>query len=128
MNKTLIALTLACALAGLGAWRVDACTSMIFEAEDGTRIYARTTEWGASDLKSEMMLMPRAVAFLSALGDGKTGAVWKSQYGFVGVNAAGLAYATNGMNEAGLTAGALFFPGFAKYQEVKADELATTVS
>ena len=32
------------------------------------------------------------------------------------------------MNEAGLTVGALFFPGFAKYQEVKADELATTVS
>ena len=39
-----------------------------------------------------------------------------------------LAYATDGMNEAGLNAGALFFPGFAKYQEVKADELATTVS
>ena len=49
-------------------------------------------------------------------------------YGFVGVNAAGLPYATDGMNEAGLTVGALFFPGFAKYQEVKADELATTVS
>ena len=53
MNRTLIALTLATALAGLGAWRVDACTSMIFKAEDGTRIYARTMEWGASDLKSE---------------------------------------------------------------------------
>ena len=128
MNKTLIALTLAGALAGLGAWSADACTSMIFKAEDGTRIYARTMEWGASDLKSEMMLVPRAMAFSSALGDGKTGAAWKNQYGFVGVNAAGLAYATDGMNEAGLTVGALFFPGFAKYQEVKADELATTVS
>jgi choloylglycine hydrolase len=85
-------------------------------------------EWGASDLKSEMMLVPRAMAFSSALGDGKTGAAWKNQYGFVGVNAAGLAYATDGMNEAGLTVGALFFPGFAQYQEVKADELATTVS
>jgi choloylglycine hydrolase len=85
-------------------------------------------EWGASDLKSEMMLVPRAMAFSSSLGDGKTGATWKNPYGFVGVNAAGLAYATDGMNEAGLTVGALFFPGFAKYQEVKADELATTVS
>ena len=83
---------------------------------------------GASDLKSEMMLVPRSMAFSSALGDGKTGAAWKNPYGFVGVNAAGLAYATDGMNEAGLTVGALFFPGFAKYQEVKADELATTVS
>jgi choloylglycine hydrolase len=83
---------------------------------------------GASDLKSEMMLVPRSMSFSSDLGDGNTGAAWKNPYGFVGVNAAGLAYATDGMNEAGLTVGALFFPGFAKYQEVKADELATTVS
>jgi penicillin V acylase-like amidase (Ntn superfamily) len=45
MNKTLIALTIAGAFAGLGAWRANACTSMIFKAEDGTRIYARTMEW-----------------------------------------------------------------------------------
>ena len=128
MNKRLIALAMACGLAGLGANSADACTSMIFKAEDGTRIYARTMEWGASDLESEMMLAPRSLAFSSSLGDGKTGAAWTSKYGFVGVNAGGLAYATDGMNEAGLTVGALFFPGFAKYQDVKADELATTVS
>ena len=55
MNKRLIALTIAGALAGFGAWGAEACTSMIFKAEDGTRIYARTMEWGASDLKSEMI-------------------------------------------------------------------------
>ncbi|HZZ22660.1 MAG TPA: linear amide C-N hydrolase [Roseiarcus sp.] len=128
MNKRLIALAMAGALAGFGASGAEACTSLIFKAEDGTRIYARTMEWGASDLKSEMMLVPRAMSFSSALGEGKTGAAWKNKYGFVGFNAAGLAYATDGMNEAGLTVGALFFPGFAKYQEVKADELATTIS
>jgi choloylglycine hydrolase len=53
MNKTLLALTLAGALGGLSAGVADACTSMIFKAEDGTRIYARTMEWGAFDLKSE---------------------------------------------------------------------------
>ena len=128
MKQRLIALTLTCALAGLTTGKAEACTSMIFKAEDGTRVYARTMEWGASDLKSEMMLVPRSISFSSALGDGKTGAAWKNQYGFVGVNAAGLPYATDGMNEAGLTVGALFFPGFAGYQDVKADELATTVS
>ena len=128
MNKPLIALMMAGVLAGLGAWRAEACTSLIFKAEDGTRIYARTMEWGASDLKSEMMLAPRATPFVSALGGGVTGAAWTSRYGFVGVNAADLPYATDGMNEAGLTVGALFFPGFAGYQEQKTDELATTVS
>jgi choloylglycine hydrolase len=53
MTKRLIALTIAGALAGFGACAAEACTSMIFKAEDGTRIYARTMEWGASDLKSE---------------------------------------------------------------------------
>src|SRR5271156_1977821 len=125
MNKSLIALTFAGALAGLGAGSAEACTSMIFKAEDGTRIYARTMEWGASDLKSEMMLVPRSMAFSSALGDGKTGAAWKNPYGFVGVNAAGLAYATDGMNEAGLTVGALFFPGFAEYQQQNTEQQST---
>ena len=45
MTKRLIALTFAGALAGFGAGSADACTSMIFKAEDGTRIYARTMEW-----------------------------------------------------------------------------------
>ena len=128
MNRRLVALTVAGALAGLGAWRAEACTSMIFKAEDGTRIYARTMEWGASDLKSEMMLAPRGLAFSSDLGDSKSGAAWSARYGFVGVNADGLPYATDGMNEAGLTVGALFFPGFAQYQEPKAAEQSTTVS
>src|ERR1700722_11188843 len=116
MTKRLIALTMAGALAGFGAGSADACTSMIFKAEDGTRIYARTMEWGASDLKSEMMLVPRALAFSSALGEGKTGTASYILHPFSCVNAGGLAYATDGMNEAGLTVGALFFPGFAKYQ------------
>jgi choloylglycine hydrolase len=131
-KTTLVALAVAGALASfgasLGAGVAEACTSMIFKAEDGTRIYARTMEWGASDLKSEMMLAPRGFAFSSDLGEGKSGAAWSARLGFVGVNADGLPYATDGMNEAGLTVGALFFPGFAQYQEPKAGELATTVS
>ena len=47
MMKRLIALTFAGALAGFGAGSAHACTSMIFKAEDGTRVYARTMEWGA---------------------------------------------------------------------------------
>src|SRR5271170_441563 len=118
------ALAMAGMLAGLSAWAAEACTSLVFKAEDGTQIYARTMEWGASDLESEMVLVPRAMSFSSALGGGKTGMAWKNQYGFVGINAAGLPYATDGMNEAGLTVGALFFPGFAGYQETSADTQA----
>jgi choloylglycine hydrolase len=128
--------TAGCALAsalaslalGLASAPAGACTSLIFKAQDGTNIYARTMEWGASDLKSELVLVPRQTAFKSALGDGKVGAQWKNRFGFVGVNAGGLPYATDGMNEAGLTVGVLFFPGFAEFQAPSAQAQATTIS
>ena len=83
---------------------------------------------GASDLKSELALVPHDTSFKSPLGAGKTGMEWKNRYGFVGVNAAGLPYATDGMNEAGLTVGVLFFPGFAGFQEPSPDQQVSTVS
>ena len=104
-----------------------ACTSMVFRAQDGTGIYARTMEWGASDLHSEVVLVPRAMSFAAALDGGGTGRVWKNLYGFVGINADGLPYATDGMNEEGLTVGALFYPGFAEYQQRDADRQSTTI-
>ena len=105
-----------------------ACTALVFKTQDGTAIYARTMEWGASDLHSELGLVPHGTAFKSPLGGGKTGLEWKDRYGYVGVNAAGLPYATDGMNEAGLTVGVLFFPGFADFQEPTADTQASSVS
>ena len=124
----LVASMLAGTMLSFSALPTIACTAMVFRAQDGTGIYARTMEWGASDLKSEMVLVPRKLAFNSALGGGMTGMAWNNPYGFVGVNAAGLPYATDGMNEAGLTVGALFFPGFAEYQEPSADQQSTTIS
>lgn len=124
----IIASLLAGTMVGCSVLPAGACTAMVFKAADGTGIYARTMEWGASDLKSELMLVPRATAFASALGADKTGLVWKSKYGFVGINAAGLPYAADGMNEAGLTVGALYYPGFAEFQEPRPDQQAATIS
>jgi len=126
--KTLLVSLLAMSLLPIGAEPASACTAMIFKAQDGTGIYARTMEWGAFDLKSDMVLVPRAMAFASALGGGQTGMTWKNVYGFVGINAAGLPYAADGMNEAGLAVGALFFPGFAEFQEPSADQQSVSVS
>ncbi|MET0866816.1 MAG: choloylglycine hydrolase family protein [Pseudorhodoplanes sp.] len=104
-----------------------ACTSMVFKAQDGTSIYARTMEWGATDLKSELVMVPRGTAFAPVLAPGMNGMAWKNAYGFVGVNAAGLPYATDGMNEAGLTFGALYYPGFAQYQDMVQGEQAASI-
>ena len=123
----IIASITAGSMLGLSAVPASACTSMIFKAQDGTSIYARTMEWGATDLKSELVMVPRGTAFAPILGPGITGMAWKNTYGFVGVNAAGLPYATDGMNEAGLTYGALYYPGFAQYQEPAADQQSISI-
>ncbi len=133
MPRSILALIVfASALAGLmsslGVLPAMACTALVFKTQDGTTIYGRTMEWGASDLKSELALVPHDTSFKSALGEGKTGMEWKNRYGFVGVNAAGLPYATDGMNEAGLTVGVLFFPGFAEFEEPSTDQRSATVS
>ena len=128
MNKKLIALTMAGVLAGLGARSAEACTSLIFKAEDGTRIYARTMEWGASDLKSEMVLVPRAMSFSSPLGAGKTGAAWTKSVRFRRRQRGRPRLRDRRHERSRTNRWRLFFPGFAKYQELKADEQVTTVS
>ncbi len=125
--KNFIASTVAASMLNIGALPAAACTAMIFKAQDGTSIYARTMEWGATDLKSELVMVPRGTSFAPVLGGGITGMAWKNAYGFVGVNASGLPYATDGMNEAGLTFGALYYPGFAQYQEPLADQQAVSI-
>ncbi len=107
---------------------VDACTSFVIKATDGSPIYGRTMEWGAFDLQSELVLVPRNISFTSELGEGKKGMNWHNKYGFVAINAVKKPFVTDGMNETGLTLGVLYFPGFAKYQDYKAGTEASTMN
>lgn len=125
--KDFIASAMAASMLNFGVLPAAACTSMVFKAQDGTSVYARTMEWGATDLKSEMVMVPRGTSFAPVLGGGIAGMAWKNAYGFVGINAAGLPYATDGMNEAGLTFGALYYPGFAQYQDADASQQSISI-
>lgn len=127
LTRKIIASVMAGSMLGFSVAPAAACTSMIFKAQDGTSIYARTMEWGATDLKSELVMVPRGTSFTPVLAPGITGMAWKNTYGFVGVNADGLPYATDGMNEAGLTYGALYYPGFAQYQDPVADQQSISI-
>ncbi len=126
VRKCLVA-ALAASLASSGAVPGMACTSIIFKAQDGTEIYARTMEWGASDLHSQMLLVPRGTKFSSELAVNKTGLGWTTKYGYVGINANGLPFAADGMNEEGLVVGMLYFPGFADYQEPTDETTAKSI-
>ena len=94
---------------------VDACTAITLRAGDGSVVYGRTMEWGAFDLFSRVMVVPRGQTFASRMPDGEPGLEWTAKYGFVGLDGLKRPNALDGTNEAGLTVGALYHPGFARY-------------
>lgn len=97
------------------AWPALACTTFELQAKDGARVVGRSMELGL-DLQSQVILVPRQYALSAMKPDMKLGLSWVTQYGFLGINTLGLDLATDGMNEAGLSAHALYIPGFFEYQ------------
>jgi choloylglycine hydrolase len=112
---------------GLGTMPALACTAMEFTTQDGTTIYARTLEWGVSDLHSELEFVPRNKIFTSRLDAGQSGMSWHNKYAFTAIIAGGFPYAADGLNETGLTVGMLFYPGFAEYQSADASKDSSTI-
>jgi choloylglycine hydrolase len=39
--------------------RIRACTCFVLKAADGAAVYGRTMEWGAFDLNSRVVIIPR---------------------------------------------------------------------
>lgn len=128
IKKTFAALLGIAVLVSIVTIPVDACTSFILKAEDGSPVYGRTLEWGIFDTKGDLVLVPRNMTFTSELGGGKQGMTWKNKYGFIAINALKEPIYLDGMNETGLTIGALYLPGFAKFQPFKAGEESSTMS
>lgn len=98
----------------------DACTNIQITAKDGSIINARSMEFGepfASNLRSS----PRGRMFTTLAPDGKPGLSWKAKYGYVFLDGMNIDVAVDGMNEVGLSFGALLFPHFAKYADLTAD-------
>lgn len=106
----------------------DACTSVRIKTDDGYVLYARTMEF-ALPMKSIVSVIPKGTKFQGTLPDGTSkGIVWNAKYGVVGMNAAGMPIIVDGMNEKGLAAGALLFPGFAGYEPSDPAKANTTMA
>jgi len=126
--KKVIAVVVSMAVLVSAAVSSEACTSFVIKAEDASPVYGRTLEWGLFDAKSNIVFVPRDRTFTSLLEGGINGMTWKNKYGYVAVNILNKPYYLDGMNEKGLTAGSLFFPGFAKYQSLSDGEESSAVN
>jgi choloylglycine hydrolase len=119
LNRSCFSSVVIAALAAVSLWShgvAYACTGIALTAGDGAVVFGRTLEWGAFDLKSRLVVVPRGYEFTSKTPDGNTGMRWQGQYGVVGLDALEKDHLVEGMNEQGLSAGAFYLPGFTQYQ------------
>jgi len=117
--RTLTTWVLACQLL-FATPAAHACTGITIKPRDGAIVFGRTLEFGM-DLKSEILVIPRGMAYVGSTPSGAPGLGWSSKYAMVGANAFGLPIMMDGLNERGLHVGLFYFPGFAKYHEVGAE-------
>jgi choloylglycine hydrolase len=115
------------AFATVGPTTAPACTGITIKPKDGSIIFARTLEFGM-DLQSSILVVPRGKVFVGTAPGDKAGLRWQTRYGIVGTNAFGLPMILDGLNENGLHLGLFYFPGFAKYQDVKAGDFDKTLA
>ena len=105
----------------------DACTGISLKSKDGAHVYARTCEWGGSDLESRYVVVPRNDRAVSMTPTGRNGLEYVSRYGYVGVSVSQDTFVTEGMNETGLSAGLFFFPGYGEYVPYDSTMNASTI-
>jgi choloylglycine hydrolase len=85
------------------------CTDFLLQAADGSIVNGRSMEFG-KDLASQILVGGKGTQKQSPAPDSGTGLSWTARYGYVGLNALGQPLITDGMNEAGLSIGALWLP------------------
>jgi choloylglycine hydrolase len=126
---TVVATALTFSLLAWVAVPAAACTGISLSAADGSRIVARTVEWGLSDADHDtMVLFPRKHAFVAQTPEGLNGLSWTSRYGFLSLGAYGEPYGPDGMNEMGLYVGMYYFPGYASFAPYDPAEASRSLS
>lgn len=93
----------------------EACTGLRLTAADGGVVYGRTMEWGAFDLNSRVAIIPRGYTFTGSTPDGANGRQWTVKHGVVALDMLEQDLLSDGMNEAGLSGGMFYHPGYAEY-------------
>lgn len=95
----------------------EACTDFLIVADDQAAINGRSMEF-APFLNSKFIVHPRGEERQSKAPDYQLGLKWTSQYGYIGVTAFDLDCAIDGLNEKGLSFGALWLPG-TQYEQIR---------
>ena len=123
-----MALTAAVLLSAAAFNRADACTGITLVSKDTSHVLARTCEWGGSFLQSRYVVVPRGYTQTALTPSGAGGLEFTARYGYVGIAVMQDQFVTEGLNEAGLSAGLFFFPGYGRYESYDSTLNASTLT
>lgn len=105
---------------------LSACTGIMLTQKDKTVVHGRTVEFGIP-IEFHGAFIPKDFSFTGTAPDGK-GLAYKSKYAAVGVYCFDDVALMDGLNEKGLGAGAFYFPGFAGYATITAENQSRALS
>lgn len=112
----------------VNAQDILACTGIFLKSQKNEYLVSRTMEWGTFSLPSKLAVVPQGMAMKSDLADGVKGKRWNSKYGLVGISLSENLMIGEGINEAGLSLGVFYFPGYASYKPFSPSESANGIS
>lgn len=128
-QKLLITLWVILTLITFLPGELKACTGITLKAKDGSRIVARTIEWGGSNLNSQYVVVPRGYTQQSYIPGSTTGGMtFTARYGYIGLAVEQEQFVAEGLNEAGLSAGLFYFPQYGKYEAYDPKENASNIA
>lgn len=104
----------------------QACTGIQLTNKDGSIVSGRTVEFGIK-IDTSIVMVPRGYAFTGKTPNGD-GLKYTAKHAAVGVIAYTDVKLMDGINDAGLVAGAFYLPTFAAYTPVTADNQAKGLS
>ena len=104
----------------------NACTGIMLKTKDGKTVSGRTLEFGV-EVSTSLIAVPMNYQFTgkTALG---AGLKYKSKYSMTGIITFNDMNIADGMNSAGLSSGAFYFPTFAEYTPLTKDNRSKALS
>mgnify|MGYP001033497461 FL=1 len=128
MKRKLVAVLVIAAAVPARPQVSEACTGITLKAKDGAYVVARTIEWGGSNLNSRYVVVPRGYSQHSYTPQGTDGMEFTARYGYVGMAVEQEEFVAEGLNEAGLSAGLFYFPGYGRYEAFDASKKSSSIA
>jgi choloylglycine hydrolase len=82
----------------------------------------------AEEIRSDVIVVPRRYELIGTAPADRPGMTWTSTHAAIGTNTHGLPLLIDGVNEHGLSASALYHPGYAEYQAIRPDDAPRTLA